>query len=230
MNSSDTSKDFFSPYSSSIINLISGSCEGLSLPFVLVTGLSRVVKDSNNIFTAGLLAVAVGAVTMGLGRYWVSKTEAKEQFRALDDEQSVKNKEEEKEKIRAFYNRLNLPDDIQTLAATEVIKDKNEWNDLMEPLNAHSLKNIQKGLILSALFISCGYAFGGLLSIFPYTLFMVEKAMPVSIGLSLFLLFVFGFIRGKLIGIHPFAAAIRIFTISAVAAAAAYWVAGIFTS
>lgn len=79
---------------------------------------------------------------------------------------------------------------------------------------------------VSALTIGLSYLFGGIIPLLPYV--FVENALHalyVSIALTLFALFVFGFFKGRIVGYNPLKSAMEMTFTGAAAGAAAYGIA-----
>jgi VIT1/CCC1 family predicted Fe2+/Mn2+ transporter len=55
--------------SEKVRDIVIGMSDGLTVPFALAAGLSRVVQSTGIVITAGLAEVAAGAIEIGLGGY-----------------------------------------------------------------------------------------------------------------------------------------------------------------
>ena len=89
---------------------------------------------------------------------------------------------------------------------------------LEEPVPGRELK--------SALTIGSAYVVGGLIPLTPYFLLQtVSDALPVSIGLTLAALLIFGGVKGQMIGVAPLRSALQTALIGSLAAAAAFAIA-----
>src|SRR5207237_199649 len=81
----------------------------------------------------------------------------------------------------------------------------------------------------SALNIGFSYIAGGLVPLSPY--FFIDtpvNALKVSVLVTLICLFIFGYFKSKMTGVHSWGGALRVTLIGAVAAAAAFGVAKLF--
>jgi VIT1/CCC1 family predicted Fe2+/Mn2+ transporter len=88
-----------------------------------------------------------------------------------------------------------------------------------------------KRAIKSGLNIGLAYVVGGLVPLSPY-FFLDEPiaALRYSALVTLICLFVFGWLKSKFTGINPWAGALRVTLIGALAAGAAFFVASLFES
>ena len=64
-------------------DIIIGASDGLTVPFALAAGLSGANVASSVILTAGIAEVAAGAISMGLGGYFIFKKISSKSFTLL---------------------------------------------------------------------------------------------------------------------------------------------------
>ncbi|RRT55081.1 hypothetical protein B296_00041128 [Ensete ventricosum] len=87
-----------------------------------------------------------------------------------------------------------------------------------------------KRALQSALTIALSYVVGGLVPLLPYVFIPIaQKAMLTSIGVTLAALLFFGYVKGQFTGNHPLSSAVQTTFIGALASAAAYALAKLFT-
>lgn len=186
-----------------LTDIVTGMSDGLTVPFALTAGLSGAVSSTNIIIITGIVGICGGAVVMGLGGYFTGKSE-------------------DKDTPKEFYANLDLPEELQQQATKEIEKDKVQWEDLIT-------KPDPKRAGKSALNIGLSYAAGGLIPLSPY--FFISPpitALQYSAAITILCLFVFGWFKGRVTGIKPLTAALRVTLIGAAAATAAFGVAKLF--
>jgi VIT1/CCC1 family predicted Fe2+/Mn2+ transporter len=212
-------------------DIVIGMSDGLTVPFALAAGLSGAVSSTGIIIIAGIAEIAAGSIAMGLGGYLAGKTEIdhynSELKREYEEVELVP--EKEKEEVREFFGNLGLSEEVQHKAANEIAKDKKKWVDFMMKYELGLDKPDPKRATKSALNIGLSYVVGGLVPLSPY--FFIDtpvKALELSAIVTLICLFVFGYFKSKMTGVHPLAGALKVMLIGAVAAGAAYGVAKIF--
>jgi vacuolar iron transporter family protein len=212
-------------------DIVIGMSDGLTVPFALAAGLSGAVSSTSIIIIAGIAEIAAGSIAMGLGGYLAGKTEVdhynSELKREYEEVELVPDKE--KEEVREFFGNLGLSEAIQYKAAEEIAKDKKKWVDFMMKYELGLDKPDPKRATKSALNIGLSYVVGGLVPLSPY--FFIDtplKALELSAIVTLICLFVFGYFKSKMTGVHPLTGALKVMLIGAVAAGAAYGVAKIF--
>ncbi|HEX2847981.1 MAG TPA: VIT1/CCC1 transporter family protein [Chitinophagaceae bacterium] len=214
-----------------LTDVVIGMSDGLTVPFALAAGLSGAVSNTSIIVIAGIAEIAAGSIAMGLGGYLAGKTEMDHYEAELkrENEEVDTVPEKEKEEVREFFANIGLSEEMQQKAADEISKDKKQWVDFMMKYELGLDKPDPKRATKSALNIGLSYAVGGLVPLSPY--FFIEipsEALKISAVITLACLFVFGFFKSRITGVNPWAGALRVTVIGALAAAAAFGVARLF--
>lgn len=215
--------------SAMLTDIVIGMSDGLTVPFALAAGLSGAVKDGTGIIiVAGLAEIAAGSIAMGLGGYLAGKTEqdhyASEMKREYDEVEQLR--ERELEETREFFENIGLSKELQEKATQEIAQDKDRWVDFMMKYELGLERPNPKRARNSALNIGLSYIAGGLVPLSPY--FFIDnplEALKISVVLTLLSLFIFGYFKSKITGVHPWAGAVRVTLIGALAAGCAFGVA-----
>ena len=137
--------------------------------------------------------------------------------------------EREKQEVREFFEQIGLSKEIQEKATEEIARDKKQWVDFMMKYELGLDEPDARRATKSALNIGLSYVVGGIIPLLPY--FFINnatEALKVSIVATLICLFVFGYFKSKVTGVHPFLGAVRVTLIGALAAGAAFAVASLF--
>jgi len=212
-------------------DVVIGMSDGLTVPFALAAGLSGAVDKSSIIIIAGTAEIAAGSIAMGLGGYLAGKTEQdhyeSEVKREYDEVENLRHKEIEETKD--FFASIGLSPALQDQATEEIAKDKDRWVDFMMKYELGLDKPDPKRATKSALNIGISYILGGIIPLSPY-FFIPDstEALKISVVATLVCLFVFGYFKSKITGIHPLWGALKVTLIGALAAAAAFGVARLF--
>jgi VIT1/CCC1 family predicted Fe2+/Mn2+ transporter len=212
-------------------DIVIGMSDGLTVPFALAAGLSGAVDSTSIIVIAGIAEIAAGSIAMGLGGYLAGKTEqdhynteVKREYYEIDHL-----RHREIAETKEFFASLGLSEEMQEKATEEIAQDKDKWVDFMMKYELGLDKPDPKRARKSAFNIGASYVVGGLVPLSPY--FFVSDpitGLKFSVGVTLICLFVFGWFKSKMTGINPWAGALRVTMIGAMAAAAAFGVAKIF--
>jgi vacuolar iron transporter family protein len=214
-----------------LTDIVIGMSDGLTVPFALAAGLSGAVSSTEIIVIAGIAEIAAGSIAMGLGGYLAGKTEIdhykSELKREYEEVELVP--EKEKEEVREFFGNLGLSEEVQKQAVEEIAKDKKKWVDFMMKYELGLDEPDPKRATKSALNIGLSYAVGGLVPLSPYFFTNTPlDALKYSATITLLCLFIFGYFKSRMTGVHPLKGALKVMLIGAVAASAAYGVAKIF--
>ena len=212
-------------------DIVIGMSDGLTVPFALAAGLSGAVASSGIIVIAGIAEICAGSIAMGLGGYLAGKTEQdhykSELKREYDEVERVP--EMEKQEVRDFFKQIGLSGEIQQKATEEIAKDKKQWVDFMMKYELGLDEPDPRRATKSALNIGLSYIAGGIIPLSPY--FFIQnstQALKVSVIATILCLFIFGYFKSKLTGVHALWGAIKVTLIGAIAAAAAFGVAKLF--
>ncbi len=217
--------------SETITDIVIGMSDGLTVPFALAAGLSGAVDSTSIIVIAGIAEVAAGSIAMGLGGYLAGKTEQdhynSELKREYEEVEVVP--EKEKEEVRDFFAGIGLSEEMQKQATEEIAKDKKQWVEFMMKYELGLDKPDPKRAFKSAMNIGLSYIVGGLVPLSPYFFISTPtEALKISVAVTLLCLFIFGWFKSKITGVHPWWGALRVTLIGAVAAGAAFGIAKLF--
>jgi len=217
--------------SETIRDIVIGMSDGLTVPFALAAGLSGAVDSTHIIVIAGIAEIAAGSIAMGLGGYLAGKTEQDHYNSELKREYyEVDNlRHKEIEETKEFFANIGLSEELQNRATEEIAKDKKQWVDFMMKYELGLDRPDPKRATKSARNIGLSYVAGGLVPLSPY--FFVDSpgdGLKISVAVTLLCLFVFGFFKSRITGVSPWAGALRVMLIGALAAGAAFGVAKMF--
>ncbi|KAJ3206705.1 hypothetical protein HDU67_008010 [Dinochytrium kinnereticum] len=221
-------------------DVIVGLSDGLTVPFALAAGLAN-MNSTQVVVIAGMAEIVAGAISMGLGGYLAGRSEIEhyeaEWKRELIEVATVPEKEEQ-EIVDIFKPYGMSREDVEPLL-TLLRADPHKWVEFMMKFELSLEKPDSNRSWISAITIGFSYFMGGLVPLCPY--FFVPDAMValwISIGTTLFVLLIFGYIKARLLGVpRPlFSAAInnlvssnfpavQMMLIGATAAATAFFVA-----
>ena len=209
-------------------DIVIGMSDGLTVPFALAAGLSGAVDSTSIIVIAGIAEIAAGSIAMGLGGYLAGKTESDHYKSELRREYwEIENlPEREQDEVREFFRNWGLSKEIQDKAVAEICTDKKRWVDFMMKHELGLDEPDEKRAAKSAFNIGMSYIIGGLVPLLPY--FFIKdsiEALKLSVVITLVCLFVFGYFKSKMTGVHPITGGLKVMLIGALAAGAAFGIA-----
>jgi predicted membrane protein (TIGR00267 family) len=214
-----------------ITDIVIGMSDGLTVPFALAAGLSGAVASSAIVTTAGIAEIVAGSIAMGLGGYLAGQTEQEHYESELkrEYEEVERVPEREKEEIREVFEGYGLTPEAQEIVVEAISKDKDKWVDFMMRFELGLEKPNPNRARNSALTIGISYIVGGFVPLVPY--FYVDdpkSGLIYSAEITLIALLVFGYFKSKVTDQNPWIGSLKVASIGAAAAAAAYFVATLF--
>ncbi len=209
-------------------DIVIGMSDGLTVPFALAAGLTGAIAESRIVVTAGLAEIAAGSIAMGLGGYLASRSDSEHYIseRKREEEEIINVPDVEAAEVQEIFQAYGLSHQESESVVSSLRKRPKDWADFMmrfelgleEPKPGRALK--------SALTIALSYIIGGMVPLSAYIIMTeAHDALKVSIIVTIIALGVFGGIKGKFTGAHPFRSAMQTMLIGGLAAGAAFAIA-----
>lgn len=214
--------------SDTVRDVVIGMSDGLTVPFALAAGLSGTVASTAIIVVAGLAEIAAGSIAMGLGGYLAARTDRDhyESERAREFRETVELPEKETEEVADVFRGYGMTEEEIGPVVRAISSDRKRWVDFMMRFELGFEEPDPKRARNSAVTIAASYVVGGLVPLAPYILMAsLDRALQISVLVTLFALFIFGFVKGRLTGISPWRGGLQTVIIGGLASAAAYTLA-----
>jgi VIT1/CCC1 family predicted Fe2+/Mn2+ transporter len=212
-------------------DLVTGTADGLVVPFALAAALAGAIAANPFIVTAGVAGIAAACVAMGLGGYLAARADAEHYAieRRREEEESRLYPEREKWEVAAILHRYGVRGDVLRQAVDAIASDRKKWVDFMMRFELDLSEPDPNRAARSAATIGGAYVLGGLVPLVPYMLFSAARpALLVSAALTSVALFGFGWLKARATGLPPLRVAIQTLAIGGAAAVVAYVVASLF--
>ncbi|KAI9333668.1 VIT family-domain-containing protein [Obelidium mucronatum] len=211
-----------------IRDVVVGLSDGLTVPFALTAGLAS-LGNSRFVVLAGMAEIVAGAISMGLGGYLAGRSEIEhyESEYAREQKEIVEVPEKEEAEILEIFEPYGMSKESITPLLDVLKANPTQWVEFMMKYELNLEKPDPSRVWVSALTIGGSYFMGGLVPLIPYMLIADSyMALYYSIGCTLLVLLVFGFVKGKLVGVNsPTRSAFEMMFVGAAASAAAFWIA-----
>jgi VIT1/CCC1 family predicted Fe2+/Mn2+ transporter len=208
-------------------DIVIGMSDGLTVPFALAAGLSGAVDSTRIIVTAGLAEIAAGSIAMGLGGYLAARSDA-EHYDAerAREEMEVKEKAAvEADEVSDIFRSYGLTA-LEAKPLVDALRMRPEaWLDFMMRFELGLEKPDPRRALSSAATIAGAYIVGGFIPLGPYIALKTSMALPVSVGITLLALAIFGYVKGHFTGAPPVRSSLQTVLIGGLAAAAAFLIA-----
>ncbi len=209
-------------------DIVIGMSDGLTVPFALAAGLSGAVGSTHIVITAGFAEIAAGSIAMGLGGYLAARSDADHYAaeRGREEQEIVEMPEEEKREVALLFREYGLTSEDAVTVTDALAARPKAWVDFMMRFEL-GLEEPQAGRALhSAATIAFSYIAGGLIPLSPYMLVPdMQRALWLSVALTLCALAVFGYLKGRASGTSPLRSGLQTTLIGGLAAAAAFGLA-----
>jgi vacuolar iron transporter family protein len=213
-------------------DVVIGMADGLTVPFALAAGLSGAVKSTNVVVIAGLAEIAAGSIAMGLGGYLAARSDAEhydsEREREIREVHELP--DEEEREVREVLHEWGMAPEESGPVVQALRKRPTAWVDFMMRFELGLEKPDPGRAVRSAATIAASYVVGGLIPLFPYMVINVaNRALMLSVVVTLIALGVFGYVKGRFTGLAPLRSASQTVVIGALAAGAAFLLARIIS-
>ena len=213
-------------------DVVIGMADGLTVPFALAAGLTGAIAQTHLIVTAGLAEVAAGSIAMGLGGYLAARGDAEHYAseRAREEAEITNVPETEAAEIREIFESYGISADECAGVVTSLEKRPQDWVRFMMRFEL-GLEPPESGREWkSALTIGGAYVVGGLIPLSAYMLIPdIQRALVVSVAVTLCALAVFGGIKGRFTGVPVLRSGLQTTLVGGLAAAAAFAIARAIT-
>jgi len=209
-------------------DVVIGMSDGLTVPFALAAGLTGAIASAGIVVTAGLAEIAAGSIAMGLGGYLAARSDAEHyrSERAREVREVAEVPADERTEVADVFRGYGMSEEEIGPVVRAISADQKRWVDFMMRFELGFEEPDPKRARNSAVTIAASYIAGGLVPLAPYMLIpALDRALNVSVLVTLVALFVFGYVKGRLTGISPWRGGMQTAVIGGLASAAAYTLA-----
>ncbi|MGB7024090.1 MAG: VIT1/CCC1 transporter family protein [Candidatus Acidiferrales bacterium] len=209
-------------------DIVIGMADGLTVPFALAAGLTGAIASTRIVVTAGLAEIVAGSIAMGLGGYLAAKTDSEHYTseRRREIAETVEIPDQEQEEVAKVFRGYGLADEHVQPVVNAICSDQKRWVDFMMRFELGLEEPEASRAGRSAGTIAGSYIVGGLIPLAPYMLVgQIFTALSVSVGVTLFALLIFGFIKARYTDVVPWRGALQTALVGGLAAAAAFFLA-----
>ncbi len=214
--------------SETVRDIVIGMADGLTVPFALAAGLTGVVASTAVIVTAGLAEIAAGSIAMGLGGYLAARSDAEHYAseRVREQQEVVGKTAAEVAEVEEVFLAYGLAREQITPLVNALRAKPDAWVDFMMRFELGLEKPEAARGYKSALTIAASYIAGGLIPLTPYfVLPTAASALPLSVGVTLIALLLFGATKARFTGTALVRGALQTALIGGLAAMAAFLLA-----
>lgn len=214
--------------SESVRDVVIGMSDGLTVPFALAAGLTGAIAASHIVVVAGLAEIAAGSIAMGLGGYLAARSDAEHYAseRLREQTEVVEKPAIETQEVMEIFEQYGVKHEDSTRLVEALKKDPEQWVNFMMRFELGLEQPQPKRAVLSAVTIALSYIVGGLVPLAPYMLMSDARlGLSFSAVVTSVALLVFGYVKGRFTGAHPWRSALQTLIVGGLAAAAAFGLA-----
>jgi VIT1/CCC1 family predicted Fe2+/Mn2+ transporter len=214
--------------SETVRDVVIGMADGLTVPFALAAGLSGTVSQTGIVVIAGLAEIAAGSIAMGLGGYLAARTDRDHYLseRQREYRETLEVPGRETEEVADVFRGYGMNEEELAPVVKAICADQKRWVDFMMKFELGFEEPDPKRARNSAIAIALSYIVGGMVPLAPYMIAGdLERALRISVIVTLIALFLFGYVKGRMTGISPLRGGLQTVVIGGLASAAAFTLA-----
>lgn len=181
----------------SLVNFTTGISDGLILPFACsIIAFAHLGHTPWKLFGLGFLVASAGALVFGLARFWGEREEIKHNHPEMAAEET-------REEI-ALMNAIGIAEELTLEMQVQMGKEREQWlKEIKE--NGMGWEQFDNNRARkSGLQTGLGFLTGGILVCIPFA-FIQEELLCLTVPCIFYLglLFLFGWLKGKLTSTNP---------------------------
>ena len=206
--------------------LVLGFQDGLLVPLAVVTGLAAAAFGSVTVIVGGVAEAAAGALAMGSASYLASQAE-NQLFRSeIEDEtaQIRDHPEVERLELEMLLREEDIKGEDAKLASEIISRSTTSLNKTMIEKELGLPYGETNTAPKDAIVVGSSYAGAALIPLWPYLLWPVILALPISLVTTAFALFALGVVKGRVVRTSLLRSGIQVLIIGGGSAAIGYLV------
>ncbi len=214
--------------SETVRDIVIGMSDGLTVPFALAAGLTGAIAQTQVIVTAGFAEIAAGSIAMGLGGYLAARGDAEHyEHEKIREEREVESVPDvEAREIRDIFRTYGISDEECAPVVDSLRRRPADWVSFMMRFELGMEPPEPGRAWKSALTIALSYIVGGIIPLSAYLILPdAQRALRLSVVVTILALAVFGGIKGRFTGVPMVRGALQTSVIGGLAAAAAFGIA-----
>ncbi|MCJ1357716.1 MAG: hypothetical protein MMC33_007712 [Icmadophila ericetorum] len=192
-------KERWKPSPQMIRDAIIGLSDGLTVPFALTAGLSS-LGDTRVVVLGGFAELIAGAISMGLGGFIGAKSEKESYIAVVNETRRLMRTSPCKTNsmIAASFKNYGFPARYLSEMSSILHESPENLLDFLMRYHHQMPEPATSRPFVSAATIALGYFLGGFVPLLPYICVSRDQVLTglwISIGVMVFALFVFGWVK-----------------------------------
>lgn len=186
---------------SRIREVVLGFQDGLLVPLAVVTGLAGAAASSIIVVVGGLAELAAGALSMGTGAFLSSQAE-NQLYRTeiKDEEEEIRDHLEiERHELEILFQEEGLSEEDARVASERISRSDSSFNKTKVEKELGLSYEETKTAGKDSMVVGLTYGGAAFIPLWPYLLWSVSLALPVSLAVTALALFALGLIKGRVV-------------------------------
>jgi VIT1/CCC1 family predicted Fe2+/Mn2+ transporter len=190
-----------------IRDLVLGFNDGIVSVYALVAGLAGAGFAAHSVAVAGLAAILAGALSMGLGEYVSTKSQA--QYYAAEarrEREHIRTYPQlERQELREMLQEKAYPPEMVDDLVEHLAGQEDRFVDFMMREEFGVGKESDRSAVSAMMLIMVAFVAGAVLAVVPFALFAEARmGLAVASAASIGGLFLAGAAKGKVSGLNPY--------------------------
>jgi VIT1/CCC1 family predicted Fe2+/Mn2+ transporter len=215
-----------SPFRHYVRDLILGFNDGLVSVFAIVAGVVGAGFQAHAVLLAGMAASVAGALSMGIGEYLSTKSQAEyyEAERRLEREHIAKYPELERRELAEYLGAKGIEGPMLEQLLDKLTADPERFLDVMMREEFGTSPEMQRSALLASGVIMLAFVVGAALPVLPFAFAAARPGMVISAGLSVGGLLAAGVVKARVSGLRVARSALEMAALGLAAALVTYGV------
>lgn len=211
-------------------DLILGFNDGVVSVYAIVAGVAGAAFAGEAIAVAGVAALAAGALSMGIGEYVSTKSQAQYYRAEADRERQHINAYRglELQELRGMLREKDYPEALVEPLVKHISASDDRFVEFMMREEFGVGKESDRSPVAAMLLVMAAFAVGAALPVLPYILVPDGEALALATALAVAGLFLAGAVKGKVSGLSPFRSGIEMAVLGSIAALVTYGIGTAF--
>lgn len=207
---------FYKRISMNIREVVFGLEDSFVSTMGAVSGIAVGSGEIQAVLLAGIVLVAVEALSMSAGSYLSSKaaTELYQERASQDASRVLAERLTDTETLKQFFTRKGLSAKEVSLVNAVVMKERKMWLKEVQRCEYKMSPAVGDTPLVAALIMGAFYLAGGILVLIPYVLLPLALALPAALLLTVTLLFFLGVWKASLAGINRIQSGMEMMAVS----------------
>lgn len=211
-------------------DLILGFNDGVVSVYAIVAGVAGAAFSNSAIAVAGVAALAAGALSMGIGEYVSTKSQA-QYYKAEAERERAHIRAYrglELEELRGMLREKDYPPALVEPLVQHIASSEDRFVDFMMREEFGVGKESDRSPVAAMVLVMAAFGVGAALPVLPYVLVPHGEALAIATSLSVAGLFTAGAVKGKVSGLSPLRSGLEMALLGGLAAIVTFAVGKLF--